>query len=116
MFQFGDRRTLRVDCPWRIIRNQQIAHGYEDDGRQFGLPAPVDGEKRSLHLLFRRSISNVALRVDSADLSIEFEGGARLELFNASSGYEGWECSTEQASFIAQGGGNLVFLSNPAGL
>jgi hypothetical protein len=114
MFQIGEVGALVVWCPWRIIADGGIAHAGEDDGQKFGLPKPVEGVERATSLLFARKIVSVEVAPISSDLRIRFEDDRILELFNNSSGYEGWHATIkrghESTSVIAQGGGQISIL------
>jgi hypothetical protein len=106
-FEFEGRTTLDVRCPWRIVAEGKIALGNADHERQFGLPKPVDAKLEAERLLATR-VANVILRERTADLVLELERGTCLEVFNSSSGYEGWECSsTDGLLAVAMGGGEL---------
>jgi Family of unknown function (DUF6188) len=113
-FEFEGRTTLDVRCPWRIITDGGIALGNADHEQQFGLPKPVDAKLEAERLLLAR-VANVTLRERTADLVLELEGGTSLEVFNSSSGYEGWECtSTDGLLAVAMGGGELsVWKTDP---
>jgi hypothetical protein len=51
----------------------------------------------------------VAIQEPTSDLVIQFAEGVRLDVFNNSSGYEGWHYSDRQGlELIAQGGGKLL--------
>jgi hypothetical protein len=113
VFSFDGNRSLNADCPWRIIAEQSIVLGYEDDGNQFGLPEPVDGRKIAMYRLGNRAICGVRTRDDSGDFCIEFEGGNLLELFNCSGGYEGWQCYTSDLMVVGMGGGKIVLCTPP---
>jgi hypothetical protein len=108
-FRFGDGdATLNLECPWRLLLNGAIAFGGDDDGQQFGLPAPLDGVKVTEKLLSASLVSLVEIREGCSDLSLTFQNGVRLEAFNGSAGYEGWTCSGKGGvTVVAQGGGNL---------
>jgi hypothetical protein len=110
-FSLGADAGLVVECPWRIIARAGIALGSVDDHQQFGLPAPVDAEAVAGELLGGREVIAAEVRAESADLVLTFEGERRLELFNNSSGYEGWTLNgADGRRVIAQGGGTLVTL------
>ena len=50
-------------------------------------------------------------RIDEAtgDLRIAFEGGTRVDIFNNSVGYEGWQFTNESGlQLIALGGGEIA--------
>jgi hypothetical protein len=109
-FGFGDDQVsgLAVGCPWRILTEDRIAFTNGDDGHQFGLPAPLDGEEATRRLLGQRPIERVLIRSETGDLSIVFSGKAILEVFNMSSGYEGWQIGIPGMNVIATGGGELA--------
>jgi hypothetical protein len=97
---------LNAQCPWRIVNEFGIALGSEDDAQKFGLPAPVDGAKVAMELLALKPLSKLVITDTTGDLLLEFESGVRLELFNNSSGCEGWNCGTPSGlSVIGMGGG-----------
>ena len=111
-FDFGERVNIAVSVPWRVVTADGIAHGHEDDGQRFGLSQPVDGEARVNALLDGQKVYTVEVDGQTADLRVVFDGGARLDLFNNSSGHEGWIASVqmkgEVLSVIALGGGDLA--------
>jgi hypothetical protein len=111
-FDFGNRLNIAVSVPWRIVTADGISHGDEDDGQWFGLPQPVDGEARANELLQGQKVVEVELDAQTADLRVVFDGGSRLDFFNNSSGYEGWQASVpaggKELTVIALGGGRLT--------
>lgn len=113
-FEFDGQTTLDVRCPWRIVEKGRIALGNADDGQQFGLSSKVDAKQEALKLLADR-VARVLIREGIADLTLELERGTQLEIFNSSSGYEGWECSSKNGLLlVAQGGGELgVWITDP---
>jgi|SRR3954469_8139547 hypothetical protein len=112
--EFEGRTTLDIRCPWRIVIGGKIALGNGDHEQQFGLPKPLDGEQEAKRLLVA-PVAKVSLREQTADLILEFEGQISLEVFNSSSGVEGWECSTTDGLLaIAMGGGELsTWITDP---
>ena len=109
-FIFDDgEATLNVGCPWRLLLQGTIAHGYEDDGQKFGLLEAVDGVRRATQLIGLSRVSSVNLRQGPSDLTIHFENGVSLEVLNMSSGYEAWVCNIQKGpTIVAQGGGTNV--------
>lgn len=101
LFWFGDSRSISVECRWRIVSSEGIALTDEDDGQQFGLPAPIDAEARANALLSGAEIMSADLALTTADLALSFSNGHRLQLINNSSGYEAWNVGR----IIALGGG-----------
>ena len=107
-FEFDNGSGLDLSCAWRIVIHDCIALGYRDHGHKFGLPAPVDAVADARKLL-TGPVRRVIVREATADVDLEFESGACLEVFNSSSGYEGWECWAKNGMLVvAVGGGKLV--------
>jgi hypothetical protein len=112
VFEFGPRKVLQVRCPWRILLNGRIAFASSDDGDQFGLPQPVDGEKETRRIFAERTIQQIVVREDTGDLSICFGEKTSLEVINMSSGYEGWEIGAVDVRIIGLGGGKLAIFGD----
>ena len=110
-FSFSDGSQLTAECPWRIIADHAVALGSVDHHQKFGLPQNVDAAKEAESLLESRKISEALIRPETCDLIITFERGVRLELFNGSAGYEGWNLGAPDGRlFVAQGGGQLALV------
>jgi hypothetical protein len=108
-FDFEGQFGLNVQCPWRIVNEYGIALGSEDDGQQFGLSAPVDGAKIAIELLSVTPVKQLVVTDKTGDLLLEFESTVRLEVFNNSMGYEGWNCGTPSGlEIIGIGGGGTA--------
>lgn len=113
MFDFGDNVGLSAGCHWRLVSASGIALTDEDDRQEFGLPEPLDAEAKANDLLGGATVSCATLDRVTADLILRFSNGLRLDLFNNSSGYEGWQGGFSRdgsvVSIIAMGGGRLVY-------
>ena len=110
-FDFGEGLNIAASVPWRVVTSDGIAHGVEDDGQWFGLGQPVDGDARTNELLQGQKVVGVEVDALTADLRVIFDGGARLDFFNNSSGYEGWQAAVggrDGLTVIALGGGGLT--------
>jgi hypothetical protein len=112
-FTFGKGLELTASVPWRIVTPDGIALAATDDGQQFGLPQPVNGEAKANDLLAERRVAGVRADELTGDLSIDLGDGFRLDLFNASLGYEGWEASlarghAQPITIIAMGRGGFT--------
>jgi len=117
LMSFDQGITLRIECPWRILREGRIIFGNDDHGQQFGLPQPIDGVVFCKTLLMQSAIERVALHDGTADLEIGFGDKITLEVVNSSSGYEGWilEEMANNLVVVAQGGGSVVVSSDLVG-
>ncbi len=108
-FDFQGGLCLRVASPWRMMSDGRIAIGWQDDGQQFGLPAPIDAVEVINSLVRGRPVSDSTLDESSGDLSIVFEGGPVLQVFNSSSGYEGWQLfGPGGKTLVGLGGGSVA--------
>lgn len=108
-FDFGGGTVLQVASPWRVIMGGKIRLGWRDHGQRFGLPSPVDGVAEATRLLGDSEVVSAEVSGETADLVISFGSACRLEVFNGSSGYEGWTLNAPGVElFVAQGGGCLV--------
>jgi hypothetical protein len=107
----SDGGSIALPIPWRIVSNGRIALADEDDGQQFGLPAPVDAEVKGNYLLASRPITSLIVDPQTADLAIQFGDAVRLDTFSNSSGYEGWHINLPPEngglSVVALGGGEI---------
>lgn len=110
-FNLDGNGSISLPVPWRIVANGRIAFADKDDGQWFGLPAPVDGEALVNQLLVGNAITGITINAETADLSLQFGGNVRLEAFNHSAGYEGWQINLPSKSggmwIIALGGGDV---------
>ena len=112
---FDKNVQLVIACLWRLLEDGRIRFTGQDDGQQFGLPAPVDAAGEVSRRLGRASVEAVELRKGTLDLDLRFNTGHVLQVIPDSSGYESWTLSNESSQFIAVGGGELaVFSSGPA--
>jgi hypothetical protein len=104
--------SIALPIPWRIVTNGRIAFANEDDGQQFGLTAPVDGEAKANGLIASRPITSVSIDTQTADLVVHFGDAVRLDTFSNSCGYEGWHITFPPEnggmSVVALGGGDVV--------
>ena len=113
-FQFGDHLGIAVAVPWRLVASDHIALTANDDKQWFGLSEPVDAEARANALLDGAVVERVRPDAVTADLAIWLSNGLRLDIFNNSTGYEGWQASLaddgKAVAVIAMGGGDFSIL------
>jgi hypothetical protein len=108
VFSFEDAGKVTCECPWRIICDNHIALTNIDHRQLFGLKAPIDGPRKARELFDRRKVISVKVAPISGDLAISFEDAVTLEIFNHSSGYEGWNAGSQGFYVVAMGGGRLA--------
>jgi hypothetical protein len=112
---FDKDASLVVACLWRLVESGRILFTSEDDGQQFGLPAPVDAAAEVNGRLAGAAVETVELRQGLLDLELRFNTGHLLQIIPDSSGYEAWNVCVGNRQFIAVGGGELAIFGGDAG-
>lgn len=108
VFEFSGAIVLRVAAPWRVLSDGAVGLGWEDHDQRFGRSTPVD-LATELRALCGTGLVTTASHDTAGDLAVEFESGCVLQVFNASSGYEGWVLQGPGMRWlVAQGGGRVV--------
>ena len=116
VFTFTGQRVLRVAAPWRLLSDGTIVLGFEDDGQLFGLTTPIDANARIGRAVAGQEVIEVATNL-TGDLDVHFGSGLRLQVFNGSCGYEGWQLfAPGQRCVVAQGGGRVIDSDDNPGL
>ncbi len=111
VFMFEGAAQLTVECLWRLLDRGRIRITSEDDGQQFGLPAPVAAADELNRRLASALVASVSLREGTLDLELRFNGGCVLQML-PTMGYEAWNVSGEGRQFVAVGGGQLAIYSD----
>jgi hypothetical protein len=100
---------LNIQCPWRIVNNDAVVLGGSDHEQKFGLPHAIDVTAEALQLLNGKIVESARIDGQTPDLCLTFTGGIRVDVFNDSSGYEGWTFADERGTWlVAQGGGQTA--------
>jgi hypothetical protein len=98
-FAAGD---LLVECPWKAIEAGSVVLASGDHQQKYGLPEPIDAPSRIRELLKDRVVEGVEVDSATSDLSLTFTRDFRFEVFNDSSGYEGWKYSDDHGLKLVQ--------------
>lgn len=114
VFQLGERCHVSLCCPWRIIDDSRVAVTAGDHLHQLGRPAPIDARQVAMDLLRDRRIIRAFVVEGAGDVRMEFEGGAILESFMYSSGYESGSIQLPSGEcIILLGGGSTDSFGAP---
>ena len=108
LFSFFGRVFLRVNAAWRVRTATNILCGWRDHGQKFGRDAPVDIAVEVRAAFEPATVVSAEASDGTGDLVIRFVNGAALEVFNDSSGYEGWQLDHAGGCTVGQGGGRVV--------
>lgn len=110
-FEMGEGRRIVLAAPWRIVADNRIMLGDFDEGRWFGMDERLDCARETGTLLSGARIEDLAIDACTGDLKLMFEGGKRIDVFNPSSGEDGWwlhcRIGTGWASVVGSGGGYI---------
>lgn len=112
---FDKGASIVVACLWRLVESGRVRFTSEDDGHQFGLPAPVDAAAEVNRRLAAAAVVEAELRRGLLDLELRFSTGHALQIIPNSSGYEAWNVSSGNSQFIAVGGGELAIFGGDTG-
>lgn len=91
VFAFGEDLSMCVAAMWRIRTPREILVTDYDDGHQFGLPAPVDAEKRANEILERATVLQLENCASTGDVTIRLSKDLTIDVLTNSSGYESWQ-------------------------
>lgn len=105
---FDRDAKIVIECLWRLVQSDRIQVTSEDDGQQFGLPAPLDAAAEVNARIAEAAVEAVEVRQGLLDLTLHFSAGHTLQIVPDSSGYEAWNVSNGSKQFIAIGGGELA--------
>lgn len=91
-----EKASLMIECPWKLIVSDEIVIGCTDcDQSTANHPY-----KKVKTILMEKRILNIYHYEGISDLMVEFEGTIYLELFHASSQYEGWQLHAENGDCL----------------
>lgn len=118
LLDLGEGMFVAVKVPWRIVFEGRIAFARDDDAQLFGRSVPVDGEEEARRLLGAKLITKAVVDRQTGDLALHFGPETRLDVFNNSIGYEGWNTryviGGRRWFAIALGGGEMAFMREEA--
>ncbi|WP_430422287.1 hypothetical protein [Phenylobacterium sp.] len=88
----GSRRAnLDVEHAWRLIKDGGLVVTDREDGATAGRDVPIDAEAIAASILEVRRVVTARVDSETADLSLSFEGGVRLEILTISTLYGSWQ-------------------------
>ena len=107
--------ALGLSCAWRLVVRGQLVLAHTDHGQQFGRPAPVDACTEAMAILGGHAIRGGRIDTALGDIVLEVGDDIRLEVFNDSSGYEGWTLTGPAGTtLVAISGGEVCSYSDEA--
>ena len=113
-FNFGRGTVITVAAAWRLLTLEGVAFADRDLAEGRPMPWPLGGETAPERLLKRRKVEAVDIDAVTGDLRIQFEGDIRLEVFNNSATYDGWQADfaidRQAVCLVGAPGGGVAFV------
>jgi hypothetical protein len=110
IFRFDNDSFISIGCDWRIVVDGRVKVAGGDHQQVFGRKEPLDAVKEATNLLGGRAILAASVG-EVGDLLVTFEGGARLETFTDSCGYESCTVRVDGGKqIVVLGGGGVAEL------
>lgn len=112
-FDFGRGWVLEVAAAWRLVGPDGVIFADRDGNVDALKTWPLGGDTAAGRALRRRKVTAAAVDPLTGDLTISFEGGLRLQVFNNSAAYEGWSAHVgldgHNVTLIGLAGGGVGF-------
>lgn len=105
---FTDKINFNIYAFWRLLNEKQIQLVSLDHGHQFGLPKPVDLSQLLTETLNGKTLLEIKVKQNTADLLLTFTDNLEFEIFISSSGYETYNFSIDKKRYIGMGQGELL--------
>ena len=87
--KFSDGTVLKASY-WRLIHDGRALLSSYDHQKKYGLPAAMDAKQEMSNRLEGKLCRNVHFDRETADLTLVFDEGTKLQVFNFTA-YEIWE-------------------------
>jgi hypothetical protein len=113
-FTFNDQIAVSTESPWRFMAKGRIVVTSEDDGHQFGLPAPVDAAQRVLSEIGVIPVTTSIVDASTGDLTIKFGNDVYIQFLQMSCGYESWRLGINGTDVFCTGGGQIAIFRRPS--
>lgn len=105
---FTDKIAFNVSAFWRLLNDKQIQLVSLDHGHQFGLPKPLELCELLTEALTGKSLLEIKVKQNTADLLLTLTDNFELEIFIASTGYETYNFSIDKKNYIGMGSGEIA--------
>ena len=105
---FADKIALNVSAFWRLLSDKQIQLVSFENGHQFGLPKPVDLSQLLTEALTGKTLLEIKIKQNTADLVLTLTDNFELEIFISSTGYETYNFSVNKKNYIGMGSGEIA--------
>jgi len=98
---------------WRLLQKHKILFVSLDNNQQFGLPKLIDLVEELYRILSGQRLKKIEVIKDTYDLTLTLTNDLTIEIYISSSGYETYNFSIDDKSFIGLGSGDIAIFDNP---
>ena len=114
LFDFGRGWMLQVAAAWRLVGKEGVIFANRDDDAEQLRTWPLGGDTVAGKALKRKKVAAVHVDQATGDLSVVFDETLRLQVFNNSAAYEGWQAhfgiDGHNVSLVGLPGGGIAFV------
>ncbi|MBL7884186.1 MAG: hypothetical protein JNL69_08960 [Bacteroidia bacterium] len=111
-FAFEDKTSFFLTTFWRLLHNNKIEMVSLDNGNQFGVPKLVDLVEMLTKILTGKSLLEIKVKQDTADLLLTLTDNIQIEIFISSTGYESYNFSLDNKNYYGLGSGDIAVFEN----
>lgn len=115
-FYFANQIHASSSGFWRLTEANKIILVSLDHRNQFGLPQPMDLVESVTKHLSKKTLTEIKVDKDTADMTLLISDEIKIQIFIASSGYETYEFCLQDKRYIGLGTGKIGIVeatSNP---
>lgn len=110
-FVFSDDIDFNAQTIWRLLKKNKIKWVSLDNGQQFGLPKPVNLVEKLTEELMGKHLLEIKIKQGTADVLLTLTDNFQIEIFISSSGYESYNFSIGDKTYIGMGSGDIAFFN-----
>jgi hypothetical protein len=114
IFDFGRGWVLEVAAAWRLVGRDGVIFADRDHDAERLRTWPLGGDTFAGKALKRKRVAAVDVDPLTGDLSITFDDSLRLQIFNNSAAYEGWQANFgidgHNVALVGMAGGGVAFV------
>jgi len=111
-FLFNEKISLTVTGFWRLLIENKITIVSLDNGKQFGLPKPINLVEIITKILKTKTLKEIKINKETADLTLTFSNNIILEIYISSSGYETYSLSLKEKRYLGLGSGEIGIMKS----
>ena len=112
IFSFSEGVYASSSGFWRLLKKDKILFVSLDNDQQFGLPKPIDLEKKLNELLSGQRLTKIDVVKGTYDLTLTLTDDLTIEIYISSSGYETYDFSIDGKRYIGLGSGDIAIFDN----